>query len=468
MVRITGGRVSLPRVETPHVGVVLALAFLHVFGKFSSVKLQFQSVRPLLLGAVLAVPVGLLAGSASALFLGLLDWATATRIAQPWLLFLLPIAGLLLGVLNHWVGKSAEGGNNLILEQIHTAGGGIPRRMAPLILFSTVYTHLFGGSAGREGTAVQMGGSIAASCCSLFKLEGYQRKLLLLAGVAGGFGSVFGTPLAGALFAIEVLTIGRLELGALLPVLVAGFVGDWACSAWGIRHTTYHIAISSAAGPGMLKLLGWAALVGGACGLVAHLFAESAHRIQQLFGKLRWSPVRPLLGGLLIIVLTYALGTRDYLGLGVSSADPAQVTILSAFEAGGATPWSWLWKLLFTVVTLGSGFKGGEVTPLFFIGSTLGNALAMLVGAPPDLCAALGLVALFAGAANTPVACTIMGLELFGLHYGASIALACVVAFLCSGHSGIYLSQRLHLPATGHISLADARRAGRKLLKLRW
>lgn len=419
------------------------------------------SIRQLAIASVLAVPVGILAGSASALFLRLLDWATVTRTSHSWLLYLLPLAGLLLGLVTHWLGRPVEKGNNLILEQIHQPGGGIPRRMAPLILGSTVFTHLFGGSAGREGTAVQMGGSLAATLARSLKLQGQEHRLLLMSGVAAGFGSVFGTPVAGAVFAIEVLTVGRLEWRALLPMLLAAEVGDMTCRFWHIQHTAYQIS-SVAAG---WSPVFWSLLVGVACGLTAQLFTEISHKLHSLFGKLQWAPLRPAIGGMLIVALTWMLGTDSYLGLGVSSPDLSKVTILSAFHTGGAETWSWFWKLLLTALTLCSGFKGGEVTPLFFIGATLGNTLAVLTGGPVDLLAAFGLVALFAGAANTPVACTILAVELFGFKGVGFFAIACFAAFFCSGHSGIYGAQLIHWPSKGRITLAEARRSARRFLK---
>lgn len=394
----------------------------------------------------LALPLGVAAGSAVALFLWALDLATVTRYANPWLLWLLPVAGLAIGAIYHRFGRSVEGGNNLIVDEIHEPGGGVPARMAPLVFIATVVTHLFGGSAGREGTAVQMGGSLASAMGRRFGLDAVATRTFLTAGIAAGFGAVFGTPITGAVFALEVLAIGRVDYEALVPCLVASLVGDWTCEAWGIHHTAYHVASLRSSGLAHLDpaLLGKAAIAAVAFGIVSAAFSEVTHGIGHAARRLIRMPVlRPAIGGLLVIALTYAVGSRDYLGLGVTSPDPHGVSIVSSFHLGGATPWSWAWKLLFTAVTLGFGFKGGEVTPLFFVGAALGNVLGVLLGAPVDLFAALGFVAVFAGATNTPLACTLMGIELFGADASVYIAVACFLAFLFSGHSGIYLSQRI-------------------------
>lgn len=415
-------------------------------------------MRPLLMWALLAVPVGLLAGSASALFLWALERVTELRWEHGWLLFLLPVGGAVIGWLYDRVGRSAEGGSNLIIDQIHAPGGGVPWRMAPLILAGTLVTHLFGGSAGREGTAVQMGGSLASGVGRWCRLGGDDLRVLLMTGVAAGFGSVFGTPLAGSVFALEVLAIGSVHYQALLPVLVASVVGDLTCSAWGISHTVYHLDLGGDLGL-HAAFNGWlmAKVVGAAVvfGAVSRLFAELMHGAQRTLKTWVPSPwLRPALGGVVVIALVYLAGTRDYLGIGVHSPEKGAVTLLSAFEAGGATPWSWAWKLLFTTVTLASGFKGGEVTPLFFIGATLGNALAVWLGAPVDLFAGLGFIAVFAGATNTPLACTLMGIELFGAHYAVYFAAACFIAYQVSGHTGIYAAQRIGVPKHGR---ADVR-----------
>ncbi|WP_417915027.1 DUF190 domain-containing protein [Candidatus Electronema sp. JM] len=432
----------------------------------------------------LAGPTAAVIGTACALFLWALEQATRLRFAQPWLLWLLPLAGALIAFLYTRFGHAAEGGNNLLMDAVHGQEQGddsaviVPGLMAPLILTATVITHLFGGSAGREGTAVQMGGSIAALISRRLGLNREDTRSLLLSGIAAGFAGVFGTPLTGTVFAMEVLTIGRMSYDAIIPCLIAAIVSNWTTLAWGGKHTHYVVtAVFMEASPAMSWLLVVKISAAAVCfGLASVLFAELTHSVSHAAKRLVRSPyLRPVMGGLLLIALVHLLGTRDYLGLGVSAAQPGAVTLVSAFQPGGADTWSWWWKLLFTALTLGTGFKGGEVTPLFFIGATLGNVLGQLLAAPADLFAALGFVAVFAGATNTPLACTIMGVELFGSEYTLPFAIACFVAYLFSGHSGSYLSQRIgtpkiaqpHLPPNASLRLARELRPGVGILSAR-
>ena len=397
-----------------------------------------------------------------ALFLWSLERATQLRWDRPWLLWLLPVAGLVVGGLYHYLGRDAEGGNNLIMDEIHEPGGGVPGRMAPLVLVSTVITHLFGGSAGREGTAVQIGGSIASALTRRFRLDPEDASILLTTGIAAGFGAVFGTPLTGAVFALEVLAIGKMSYRALLPCLFASLIGDFTVSAWRIHHTGYHLAPLVTTGFAHVDpmLLGKVSLAAVAFGFASVLFADLTHAIGCVFKRvIPWPVVRPAVGALIVIALVCALGTNDYLGLGVTSHDSHAVTIASSFLPGGAGAWSWLWKLIFTAVTLGAGFKGGEVTPLFFVGAALGNALAVMMNAPVDLFAALGFVAVFAGATNTPLACTLMGIELFGADAALYFATASFLSYVFSGHSGIYSSQRIGTPKTDAALPPDATRS---------
>lgn len=417
---------------------------------------HWELARYVLKWSFLSIPMAGAVGSACALFLWSLEKVTQLRWDHPALLFALPVAGVLMGAAYHFFGKDSDKGNNLIIDEIHQPGGGVPRRMAPFVLAGTLITHLFGGSAGREGTAIQMGGSIASAFSRLLPASAADRRVLLMAGMAAGFGGVFGTPLAGCIFALEVLAVGQILYEAVIPCLLAALVADAACTAWGIHHTDYHLA--ALVSGGMPE--GWNLLNAGlflkvlaaslAFGLASTLFSELAHALHDGFKKFVPRPyLRPALGGAIVIALVYALGTRDYLGLGLISPDPDAVTILSSFRGGGAANFSWFWKILFTAVTVSSGFKGGEVTPLFFIGASLGNVLARGMGAPVELFAALGFVAVFAGATNTPLACTIMAVELFGPTHVAYYAVACYLAYFFSGQTGIYRSQRIGVSKTG-------------------
>lgn len=410
---------------------------------------QVKIAKLLIYWTALIVPVSVAVGSLVALFLWLLDLATATRWSHLWLIFLLPLAGLLISFLYNQYGKNAAAGNNLIMDEIHKPGGGIPTRMAPLVLFSTIITHLFGGSAGREGTAVQMGGSMASLFSKWYRLKDRDKRIMLMCGMAAGFGAVFGTPVTGAIFALEVLAIGRIKYDALIPCLVASLLADITCSAYGIDHTRYHITFVKDANPLIsyfsfdLWLLLKVIVAGIAFGLASFTFSRASHFFKATASKYisnKW--LIPVCGALFVISFSYALGSFDYLGLGVSNPTGG-VSILSSFEEGGSENFSWLWKLLLTAITLSTGFKGGEVTPLFFIGATLGNTLAVISGSPVDLFAGLGFIAVFAGATNTPLACTLMGVELFGSGNLIYYAVACFTAYYFSGHAGIYGSQKI-------------------------
>ncbi|MCP3102456.1 chloride channel protein [Myxococcus sp. K15C18031901] len=392
------------------------------------------SARVLAQWLVLGALVGGVCGVASAGFLWLLEQATHVRERHEVLVYALPLAGVVLGwVYGRW-GGPIRGGNNLVIDTVHTGDAQVPLRMAPMVLVGTVLTHLFGGSAGREGTAVQMGGSLADQIAHRFRAGPDLRRELLAAGIAGGFGSVFGTPIAGAVFGLEVVVVGRLGYEALLPALVASVVGDLVTRGLGIHHTVYPV-------PGALPLsvdvLGrWLVFAVGVAA-VAVVFVEATHRLKGLLEKrVPWLPVRMALGGAAVVALWLAAGTDAYLGLGVPG-------ILRAFEDPALPVSAFAWKLVFTAVTLGSGFLGGEVTPLFFIGASLGNVLARLLGIPVDLGAAVGMAAMFAAAANTPLSLSIMAVELVGASVLPHVMIVSTVAYLLTGHRGIYPLQRI-------------------------
>jgi H+/Cl- antiporter ClcA len=392
--------------------------------------------------AVLGALVGVVAGLSSYAFLESLRWATDARVDHPWLPWTLPAVGFVVALAYHHLGGRSAGGNNLLLEEIHQPQAWVPRRMAPLIYASTVVGHLAGASIGREGTALQMAGGLTDGAARLAKVSGDTRRVLLITALAGGFSAVFGVPLAGCVFALEVQAVGRLRYDALVPCLAAAVVGDRIVQGLGYHHSSAgHLIGDVDLTAGLLAKVVVAAI---AFGLVATSFSVATHAVEQASARLvTWPPLRAALGGVAILALMGLAGTRAYLGLSTDLADAALA------GATGVT-FAFAWKLGFTAVSLGTGFRGGEVTPLFVIGATLGATLGSALHAPVPLFAAIGFVAVFGAAANTPLACAVMGLELFGASVAVPVAIACVVAYACSAHQGIYASQRVEIPKSPH------------------
>ncbi|EPH11398.1 hypothetical protein HMPREF9713_01884 [Myroides odoratimimus CCUG 12700] len=374
---------------------------------------------------------GTIIGSISALFLYILEEVTELRISHTYLLYGLPLGGFLIGLLYHYYGKEANQGNNLIISEYHTPSKTIPFRMFPLVLLGTWVTHLFGGSAGREGTAVQMGGTIADQLNKYLHLGAEARKTILLMGVSAGFASVFGTQIAGIFFAFELMLLRNFKLNSLLPVILTAYISHYTCIAWGIHHTIYTVDIPISHTITTLLKCG---VIGVVFGLTAYLFILFLQKWGKLFTTtITYPPLRPFIGALLFILLIHTIGNESYLGLGVP-------TIVDSFTI--QMNWEvFILKIVFTTLILGAGFKGGEVTPLFFIGATLGSYLSLYVGLPISLMAALGFVAVFAGATKTPLACTFMGIELFGIEYAILLAVVCFVAYFTSGKQSIYSEQ---------------------------
>lgn len=395
--------------------------------------LQIATVVFLMKWLIVSLVVGLVVGCISAFFLSSLHFISDWRESHLWIIAGLPMGGLLIGLLYHHYGDRSSRGNNLLIDEIHQPSHRIPLRMAPLVLFSTLLTHLLGGSAGREGTAVQIGGAISDQLSKSKYFSAEDRKILICIGISAGFASVFGTPIAGAIFALEVLTIGRIRYEAILPCFLTAIIADYGCRFWEIPHTHYRITSIPELTP---EIFFWTILVGVLFGLVAKSFAQLNRFWSELFrNSIKYPPLRPFVGGIVIALAVWLLGTTKYIGLGIP-------TIVEAFH-GDLKGYDFLLKMLFTTFTLGVGFKGGEVTPLFFIGAALGNALSFFVPLPISLLAGMGFVAVFAGATNTPIACILMGIELFGAQSAVYIALACVVAYLFSGHAGIYSAQKI-------------------------
>ena len=375
--------------------------------------------------------VGILAGASSSLFLYTLNVATDFREGHLWMVFLLPIAGLAIGYLYHYYGNGVSKGNNVILEEYEKPHTIIPLKMAPMVYIGTILTHLFGGSAGREGTAVQMSTAIADQFTGVFKLTEKERKIILIIGISGGFASVFGTPITGAVFAIEVLYFSRVSFKSIIPSFLTAYIAYYTVEFFQIPHTIYPKPFVTEMN---LQIIPWLLFAGILFGLTARMFSTSVHYFAEKAKEfISFPPLRPFIGGLIFALAIYFTGATQYLGLGIP-------TILESFQTA-QTGDVFLLKLIATAFILGMGFKGGEVTPLFFIGATLGSALAVFVPLPLSLLAAMGFVAVFSGATHTPIACTIMGIELFGIECGVYVGIACFVAYFFSGYLGIYQSQ---------------------------
>jgi H+/Cl- antiporter ClcA len=384
--------------------------------------------------------VGILAGLGSFVFLESLSWATSQRLRTGWLLWLLPVAGFVLGTVNARIAGVAARGTNLVLDNIAQTNAPSPSpspppspplRMTFLALIGSTVTHLFGGSGGREGAAVQIAAGLTAPLRSL--APSLSKRRLAIGAVAGGFGSVFGVPFAGAVFGLEVQVAWRLRFRHALTAITASFVGDVVARGLGLRHGHYaHVVVTHTARVWISILV-----VGVTAGLCATVFIEANHGLKRLLATYVPLPgLRLAIGGVLVIVGVLVLDTRAYLGLSLPLID-------IALAGGTVVTAAFALKLVFTAITLGSGYPGGEVTPLFCIGACLGSVLADQFGVDPTLLAPVAFVAVFAAASHTPLACAVLAVEVFGWAVAAPALVACVVAGLVCGHRSVYGSQRL-------------------------
>jgi H+/Cl- antiporter ClcA len=387
----------------------------------------------------ITILTAVLVGSTTAWFLIALDFVTIWRTDQIWIVNFLPLIGLGIGFAYHYFGTEAEKGSDLILEKYqaaetvsssNTSIKPISILMAPLVFISSLLTHLGGGSAGREGTAVQMGGAIADQCTSIFKLTTAERKTILIMGVSAGFAAVFGTPFAAAIFALEIMSFKKIKFENIIPSFLAAFGAHYICLAWQVKHTIYSIDIIPSI---TISSLSWTMLAGIIFGIVAFVFTYTGKIFKGLFAKIEFAPMRPFIGGIILALFIILANSTKYIGLGIPS-------ITDAFNSHAGN-FDFALKLLLTSLTLSAGFKGGEVTPLFFIGATLGNILIWFIPLPMALLAGMGFVAVFAGATHCVVASIIMGMELFGIQAGIYVGLASLVAYFTSGMNGIYNAQ---------------------------
>ena len=376
---------------------------------------------------LVAALIGGATGVATSILLYALRAVTELRLDHPALLYGLAPAGLLTAELYRRFGRTSAAGTNLILDEIHAPRAPVPLRLAPLILFTTTLTHLVGGSAGREGSAVQMGGALAERLARAFDVSAEDRRALLTAGLAAGFAAAIGAPLAGAVFGVEVLGRGAWRRGALAPALVAAGVAVLVARALHAPHGAYGPVAVDLARPALWPIALGAGVV---FGLTARAFVIATHAVEGTFARLP-ALARPVVGGALLSALYLGFDLTRYAGLG-----------LDVIERSLSQPTAWsdpVLKFLLTALTLGSGFKGGEFIPLVFIGTTLGAALSVF--APTVPLAALGFGAVFGAAANTPLAGALMAAELFGAGLFWPALVAGLAAFAVSGHPGIYRAQ---------------------------
>lgn len=383
---------------------------------------------------LLSVVVGLLVGTASWAFHSSLNAAINYRKNHEWLIFFLPFIGALVAWFYQKFGQNVDGGNNLILDEIREAKKTIPLRMGLMIFMSSVLSHLFGASVGREGAAVQIGSSISDQFTHYFGTFFNNRKIVLMVGMSAGFASIFGTPWAGAVFGLEILFARRLLVEAFLPCLIAAFVGHLTAQALGIIHNHYQVFNIP---PINLSAICFVLVAGICFGLAARFFVWLLHWVKDWLSQKWPNPIhRPLLGGVVMVLCFILIGSDRYMSLGQE--------IINASFHEHLLPWDFLGKILMTSLSVGSGFRGGEVMPLFYIGATLGNALSLLLPLSLSFLAALGFVSVFAGASNTPITSLLLVIGIFGIEMGFYGAIAIVMSYLVSGHKGIYRSHRRH------------------------
>lgn len=379
----------------------------------------------------LSLFVGVLCGIVGSFFHIGVNSASALRAEFPWLLFCLPLAGLAITAIYKLF--HAEGqGTDAVLEEVQS-GKGLNLLLLPAIFISTILTHLCGGSAGREGAALQMGGDIGYHASRLFRLDERDVRTATMVGMAALFAALFGVPLAATVFSIAVVSVGALYHAAFLPCLIASLTAFGVSLLFGVEPTRFSVA-APALDPVMLLRV---AALGALCAFVSVLFCGVIHFAEHGAKRLVTNPwLRAFLGGCLVVVLSLLVGVPDYNGAGMD-------IIAAAVEQGRAHPAAFLLKLLFTALTLAAGFKGGEVVPSFFVGATFGCVVGPLLGVPASFAASIGLISVFCGAVNCPLASIFLSVELFGADGILYFALACGLSYILSGYSGLYTSQRI-------------------------
>ena len=376
--------------------------------------------------------VGLFVGAFSTLFAFCLRQVTSFRTENPWLILCLPLAGVVIVFLYGVFRYKNDKGTNMVLSSIH-AEAEVPFRMAPLIFISTIITHLFGGSAGREGAALQLGGSIGQQLGKLFRFDEKDQRIVVMCGMSAAFSAIFGTPIAASIFSMEVVSVGVMYYAALVPCVFSSLVASKFANHMGIGPNVFKIrqmplfeVVPS------LKVIGLALC----CAALSVVFCMALHSLGDFYrNKLKNPYIRIIVSSLVIILLTIILQTDDYMGAGVP--------VIHRAIQGNVEPLAFVWKIVFTALTLEAGFKGGEIVPSFFVGATFGCLFGHIVGISPSLCAAVGMMSVFCGVTNCPITSMLIAFELFGYHGVPFFLLGISVSYLMSGYYGLYHDQTI-------------------------
>ncbi|MGN0352833.1 MAG: chloride channel protein [Roseburia sp.] len=381
---------------------------------------------------VFSIVSGLLVGSVGTLFYFGMSLVTLVRSKHPYLIFLLPLGGIMIVAFYHILHDEKDTGTNLVLSAIHSDDE-LPLRMAPLIFISTLITHLFGGSAGREGAALQLGGSIGNALGKLFRFDDKDKHIMIMCGMSAAFSALFGTPMAAAIFSMEVVSVGIMHYAALVPCVISALIARGIASSFGVCPEVFYLdalprfSIKSAVLISLLAIL---------CAVVSILFCMMLHQSEHFYKKFFKNPyLRIFVGGCIIVILTLLVGNQNYNGTGIHT--------ISQCVEGNVRPEAFFLKMLFTALTLGAGYKGGEIVPSFCIGAAFGCLFGSLIGFSPALCAAVGMTAVFCGVTNCPITSLLISFELFGYDGMPYFLLAIAFSYMLSGYYGLYSSQKI-------------------------
>lgn len=381
---------------------------------------------------IFAILVGIIVGLCGTAFYFGMSLVTVVRTQNPWLIFFLPIGGLAIVALYHMLHDEKDTGTNLVLSAIHSDDE-LPFRMAPLIFISTLITHLLGGSAGREGAALQMGGSLGNTLGKLFHFDEKDKHVMIMCGMSAAFSALFGTPMAAAIFPMEVVSVGVMYYAALVPCVISSLIAHGIAYSFGVSNEMFLITDIPAFSVGNSVRISILAVL---CALVSILFCVALHESEHLYKKFFQNPyLRVFVGGCIVLFLTLLVGNQNYNGTGIN--------IIAQCIDGSVRPEAFLLKIIFTACTLGAGYKGGEIVPSFFIGAAFGCLFGLAFGFSPTLCTAVGMTAVFCGVTNCPISSLLISFELFGYDGMPYFLLSVALSYMLSGYFGLYRSQKI-------------------------